>query len=110
MAPKAKNATRRKVPRECVACLARQPEFYGIPDPCLPTLPGVANACCGHGCEQQAYVHFEGDPQVLRVIRGQDARVWQIEHGGQPAPFTRKTLRYEEQDWDTFQGWRKIHG
>lgn len=26
-------------------------------DPCLGTLPGVANACCGHGAE--GYINFE---------------------------------------------------
>jgi hypothetical protein len=29
------------------------------PDPCLGTLPGVAEACCGHGNVQKAYVFFE---------------------------------------------------
>ncbi len=27
-------------------------------DPCLGTLPGVANACCGHGRDDEAYVQF----------------------------------------------------
>lgn len=28
-------------------------------DGCLGTLPGVMNACCGHGEERMAYVQFE---------------------------------------------------
>ena len=27
-------------------------------DACLGTLPGVMNACCGHGMEREAYVQF----------------------------------------------------
>lgn len=27
-------------------------------DACLGTLPGVMNACCGHGCVDEAYVQF----------------------------------------------------
>lgn len=30
----------------------------GEPDPCLGNLPGVDNACCGHGVAEQAYVRF----------------------------------------------------
>jgi hypothetical protein len=29
-------------------------------DACLGTLPGVANACCGHGDDESAYVQYEG--------------------------------------------------
>lgn len=28
-------------------------------DACLGTLPGVMNACCGHGDANQAYIQFE---------------------------------------------------
>lgn len=31
----------------------------GDPDPCLGTLPGVKNACCGHGVRSQSYICFE---------------------------------------------------
>lgn len=27
-------------------------------DPCLGELPGVDNACCGHGIRDQAYIRF----------------------------------------------------
>ena len=41
-------------------------------DPCLGMLPGVANACCGHGEEAEMYVMFEsGD-----TIRGSRATGW----------------------------------
>ena len=29
------------------------------PDPCLGELPGVREACCGHGEHHKAYVMFE---------------------------------------------------
>lgn len=41
-------------------------------DACLRTLPGVMNACCGHGVITEAYVQFSKDV----VIRGQDAVDW----------------------------------
>lgn len=28
------------------------------PDPCLGELPGVAEACCGHGDQRKGYVMF----------------------------------------------------
>jgi len=30
----------------------------GDVDPCLGVLPGVDNACCGHGVPSQAYIRF----------------------------------------------------
>lgn len=40
-------------------------------DACLGTLPGVMNACCGHGVTQDAYVQFlDGE-----TIRGESASV-----------------------------------
>ena len=30
----------------------------GNPDPCLANLPGVDNACCGHGIKDQSYIRF----------------------------------------------------
>ena len=49
----------------CPACSqsARNDE----PDPCLGYLPGVDNACCGHGIRELAYISFENGI----VIRGQ---------------------------------------
>ncbi len=37
----------------------------GAPDPCLGTLPGVVNACCGHGESDASYVVLS-DGVVLR--------------------------------------------
>lgn len=49
--------------RPCGKCgLATTPEGH---DPCIANLPGVANACCGHGT-QQGYIQFWDG----RVIRG----------------------------------------
>lgn len=42
--------------RPCKKCGCKMPE-YG-PDPCLGNLPGVDNACCGHGKQDQAYIRF----------------------------------------------------
>lgn len=38
------------------------------PDPCLGTLPGVVEACCGHGQLHKAYVMFE-DGVLWRGVR-----------------------------------------
>ena len=38
-------------------------------DACLGTLPGVMNACCGHGIDSEAYVQFRNGSD----IRGKDA-------------------------------------
>ena len=38
------------------------------PDPCLGTLPGVIEACCGHGDPRKGYVFFE-DGLLFRGFR-----------------------------------------
>lgn len=38
-------------------------------DGCLGTLPGVRNACCGHGTPSNAYIQYEGGP----TLRGKEA-------------------------------------
>ncbi|SDX62116.1 hypothetical protein [Salimicrobium album] len=38
-------------------------------DGCLGTLPGVVNACCGHGLTERAYIQFENG----MVDRGKSA-------------------------------------
>ena len=40
--------------RPCGHC--NEPDRPDGHDPCLGTLPGVANACCGHGRDAEAYV------------------------------------------------------
>lgn len=42
--------------RRCKRCMANNREDGH--DPCLGELPGVANACCGHGVRSDSYVHF----------------------------------------------------
>lgn len=53
--------------RPCGACgKIRTPVGH---DGCLGTLPGVSNACCGHGHEREAYIQFEDGTEA----RGVDA-------------------------------------
>lgn len=53
--------------RPCGHCgLHNTPEGH---DGCLGTLPGVRNACCGHGQVRGAYIQFND----LTELRGQDA-------------------------------------
>lgn len=52
--------------RPCGACGLRGNSNDGLPDPCLGQLPGVTNACCGHGDPSQSYVCFAGG----LVLRG----------------------------------------
>ena len=33
-------------------------------DPCIANLPGVMNACCGHGNENEAYIQFDGGETI----------------------------------------------
>lgn len=48
--------------RPCGHCgLADTPEGH---DGCLGTLPGVRNACCGHGEERCAYIQFDDGRRV----------------------------------------------
>lgn len=54
--------------RPCVAC-GKMPTDEGH-DPCIANLPGVENACCGHGVEL-GYISFEDGT----TIRGDFARV-----------------------------------
>jgi hypothetical protein len=43
--------------RNCGHC--NLPDREDDIDPCLGKLPGVANACCGHGNPKNSYVQFE---------------------------------------------------
>ncbi len=56
--------------RTCNNCRChRTPEGH---DACLGTLPGVMNACCGHGCDDDAYVQFYSG----KIVRGREAVKW----------------------------------
>ena len=52
-----------KNPRPCSRC-GKLPTEKGH-DPCIANLPGVDNACCGHGV-RQGYIQFSDG----RIIRG----------------------------------------
>jgi hypothetical protein len=51
-------------------------------DACLGTLPGVRNACCGHGCPADAYVQ----PLVGGRLAGEAALAFFAERGAGPPP------------------------
>jgi len=44
--------------RPCKKCGKLFPLGEGGVDPCLGVLPGVDNACCGHGDPMYAYIRF----------------------------------------------------
>lgn len=44
--------------RPCAKCGLLTTLGEGEVDPCLGVLPGVDNACCGHGVRSKAYVRF----------------------------------------------------
>jgi len=44
--------------RPCIKCGILFSLGEGEHDPCLDILPGVDNACCGHGIRSEAYVRF----------------------------------------------------
>lgn len=56
-------------------------------DGCLGALPGVMNACCGHGIEEAAYVQFQVDRDVL------DRFVEAVGHGQVKGPYKPKSER-----------------
>ena len=53
--------------RACGHCL--KPNRADDHDSCLGELPGVINACCGHGNKSEAYVQYSDE----RIERGEDA-------------------------------------
>lgn len=49
-------------PRPCGRCgKDRTPEGY---DACLGHIPGIINACCGHGDDKEVYFILEGGTRV----------------------------------------------
>ncbi|MCK5218685.1 hypothetical protein KAR10_04135 [bacterium] len=45
--------------RPCVKCgKVFEGSNNGDADPCLGELPGVDNACCGHGVKEESYIRF----------------------------------------------------
>ncbi len=92
--------------KPCKVCGKRRPlgiaaQFEGKverqPDWCLGWMPGVENACCGHGCVEDAYVTFHGfaktfeigadrEPREGLILKGHDALDWMAEHRRGPKP------------------------
>ena len=52
--------------RPCVKCGSNKWSGDGEHDQCLGLLPGVDNACCGHGDKSQSYIRFTNGV----VVRG----------------------------------------
>jgi len=52
--------------RPCKKCGKVFPLGKGEVDPCLGVLPGVDNACCGHGIKSESYIRFTNGV----IIRG----------------------------------------
>ncbi len=48
--------------RTCGSC--KKPNNEEGHDACLGALPGVVNACCGHGVEKEAYVQLVGGESI----------------------------------------------
>ena len=58
--------------RPCKKCL--RPFGKDDHDPCIKNLPGVSNACCGHGDDTQSYIQFRNGVTVrgLKITTGLD--------------------------------------
>ncbi len=57
----------------CPACNAVIGRRCVKPDPCIGCLPGVFNACCGHGEDKTAYISFGFDKASSVSVRGRKA-------------------------------------
>lgn len=53
--------------RKCPKC-GKLPTKDGY-DACLGYLPGVKNACCGHGVEE-GYIQFKNDTIIRFILKG----------------------------------------
>lgn len=60
--------------RPCAKCGELFTLGEGEVDPCLGVLPGVDNACCGHGVREDSYVRFTTGV----VLRGFDIEYTQV--------------------------------
>ncbi len=56
--------------RSCRKCNKLFPLGEGEVDPCLGILPGVDNACCGHGVREHSYIRFVNGVVVEGFIKG----------------------------------------
>ena len=59
--------------RTCKKCCGKASEDSGngYVDPCMGLLPGVANACCGHGVRSRAYIRFNNGVEIcgFKIVR-----------------------------------------
>jgi len=74
--------------RPCKKCGELFALGSGEVDPCLGVLPGVDNACCGHGIRRQAYVRFENGVVLKNFVVAVSAfnRKSSIENGSTGSP------------------------
>ncbi len=54
--------------RPCKKCGSLEDSNDGHVDECLGLLPGVKNACCGHGSREEAYIMFENNVMITGFI------------------------------------------
>ncbi len=54
--------------RPCGQCGQNTPLGRVEVDPCLGVLPGVDNACCGHGVRSEAYIQFTNGVRVTGFV------------------------------------------
>ena len=49
--------------RPCIKCK----KLFSLEecDPCLGILPGVNNACCGHGIKERSYIRFKNGISII---------------------------------------------
>jgi len=67
-------------PRPCAKCgRVFEGSAIGDPDPCLGILPGVDNACCGHGIPEMAYIRFTNGVCVEGFTRVTHTPAWKEE-------------------------------
>lgn len=58
---------------KCPKCECIISERCVKPDPCIGYLPGVFNACCGHGDDKTAYISFGFTKETCVNVRGRKA-------------------------------------
>lgn len=57
----------------CGVC-GRRPSAPGGADACLDWLPGVVDACCGHGDRERSYIRFANGVEVWGFIVKKEGR------------------------------------
>lgn len=59
-------------PDPCEKC-GHKKEFKGEVDGCLGLLPGVVDACCGHGDRSKSYIHFQDGTVLTGFVEVENA-------------------------------------